>query len=436
MLLFAGAGQAFASGTGATNNGVYEVQVLSGGTWRTVASPGFGLGYGVQAVSLGGAFDQVRLVQSGGTAAQLDSVSLDGQAASAVAGSPDALVLAKLRATDSDVVNALGDALTLTFPASGSALRIVGRVQGDISWAMPFEYPVANCYTPVTAASSFYTVTTGDLPSVIDTTAKPFIQVPVKPGTGHPNGDTYVWLAKSDQDLLATIDFTSDNTMDGNDDYAKVHVRTATGVKDFKESVDERTWGVVAFTYTDKVSYQHKLYTFSIPWSEIGTTRGAVDIAFATYGTSALPMPVYRFFDVPAGSHFYTADDAERANVVAKLAPAYVYEGVAWSVNLSDPNNDTPLYRFYNKTDGSHFYTASEAEKNAIVANLPATYLLEGPVYNVCATAVAGATPVYRFYDKVNGSHFYTASEAEKNAVVANLPSIYSLEGIGFYLAP
>ena len=96
----------------------------------------------------------------------------------------------------------------------------------------------------------------------------------------------------------------------------------------------------------------------------------------------------------------------------------------------------TPLYRFYNKKNGSHFYTASEAEKNRVLANLSATYTYDGVAYNVSATQVAGSTPVYRFYNKKNGSHFYTASEAEKNSVLATLSSTYSLDGIAFYAVP
>ena len=43
---------------------------------------------------------------------------------------------------------------------------------------------------------------------------------------------------------------------------------------------------------------------------------------------------------------------------------------------------------------------------------------------------------MYRFYNKMNGSHFYTASEAEKNSVLANLSATYSLDGVAFYVAP
>jgi len=47
---------------------------------------------------------------------------------------------------------------------------------------------------------------------------------------------------------------------------------------------------------------------------------------------------------------------------------------------------------------------------------------------------MAGALPVYRFYNKVNGSHFYTVSEAERNNVIATWPHIYTYEGVAFYL--
>ena len=95
-----------------------------------------------------------------------------------------------------------------------------------------------------------------------------------------------------------------------------------------------------------------------------------------------------------------------------------------------------PLHRFYNKKNGSHFYTASEAEKNSVIANLSATYSYDGVAYNVSATQVAGSTPVYRFFNKNNGSHFYTASEAEKNSVLANLSATYALDGVAFYAVP
>ncbi len=119
---------------------------------------------------------------------------------------------------------------------------------------------------------------------------------------------------------------------------------------------------------------------------------------------------------------------------MAKWPSIFTFEGVAYEVN-PETNHD-PLYRFYNKLNGSHFYTASAAEKNTIMAQLPDVYQYEGVAYNVTATDVAGSSPVHRFYNVTNGSHFYTASEAEKAMVIARWPSVYTYEGIGFWIAP
>ena len=145
---------------------------------------------------------------------------------------------------------------------------------------------------------------------------------------------------------------------------------------------------------------------------------------------------VYRFFNKKNGSHFYTADPAEKAGIEANLTAIYKYEGVSYRVNNANPANSQPLYRFFNKKNGSHFYTASAAEKDSVQANQSATYTYEGIAYNISTTPAADSTTVYRFFNKKNGSHFYTADPAEKDNVVATLSSIYSLDGPGFYIAP
>jgi hypothetical protein len=152
-----------------------------------------------------------------------------------------------------------------------------------------------------------------------------------------------------------------------------------------------------------------------------------------SYSSKVADRPVYRFFNKKNGSHFYTASEAEKNSVLANLSATYALDGPAYHVS---PAFSTPLYRFYNKKNGSHFYTASEAEKNSVVAKLSATYALDGPAYNVSATPAAGTVPVYRFFNKKNSSHFYTASEAEKNSVLAKLSATYALDGPAFNVVP
>jgi lysyl endopeptidase len=60
--------------------------------------------------------------------------------------------------------------------------------------------------------------------------------------------------------------------------------------------------------------------------------------------------------------------------------PQYQYEGIAWYAAAVQVGNSKPVYRFYNATNGSHFYTSSEAERQSILKNLP-SYALEGIVF-------------------------------------------------------
>ena len=174
--------------------------------------------------------------------------------------------------------------------------------------------------------------------------------------------------------------------------------------------------------------------------SGFGTQTHTVVINPASSATQSVSLnvavPVYRFYNRKSGSHFYTASEAEKNNVVNTLSPTYSLDGVAYSINTAAAANNAPLYRFYNRQTGAHFYTASVTEKNNVQANLSAIYSYDGPAYNVCVTPLADAQTVYRFYNKINGAHFYTASEAEKNSVLANLSATYVLDGPAFYLAP
>lgn len=144
-------------------------------------------------------------------------------------------------------------------------------------------------------------------------------------------------------------------------------------------------------------------------------------------------VPVYRFYNANSGTHFYTASEGERYTVIKKYPAIYKFEGVAYSLNTANPTNCVPLYRFYNTRTGTHFYTASEDEKNSVIAKWSSTFQLEGVAYNV-STNSSNATPIYRFYNKRNGTHFYTASEDEKNSVIAKYPSTYAFEGVAYYI--
>jgi len=159
---------------------------------------------------------------------------------------------------------------------------------------------------------------------------------------------------------------------------------------------------------------------------------------------------VYRFFNMQAGVHFYTASDEEFINVYKNLSGTFHYDGVAYYVpwgESGDPSfvnpNTFPLYRFYNKKTGVHFFTMSEQEKANVIATRGDDYVYEGVAYWVSDRALelefvkasgSGGFPVYRFYVPSRDSHFFTADSGEIFTPFSKLSDIYQYEGVGYYV--
>ena len=141
-------------------------------------------------------------------------------------------------------------------------------------------------------------------------------------------------------------------------------------------------------------------------------------------------QPIYRFFNMKAGTHFYSASDAEFIKVYGTMATAFKYDGVAYYVPVDERTEGMqPLYRFFNKKSGVHFYTRDEAEK-AKVMTMTSLYSYEGVAYYVTGYSEY-AIPVYRFYVPARNAHFYTADMSE---ISTKLSSSYQYEGIGYYI--
>lgn len=152
----------------------------------------------------------------------------------------------------------------------------------------------------------------------------------------------------------------------------------------------------------------------------------------SSYNFTIFDYEIYRFYNTLTGTHFYTASVDEKNSVVRTL-PQFNYEGVAFKGARSvSASGVLPVYRFYNSVTGTHFYTISEAERASIQARIP-SFRFEGGAYNAYATNIAGTKALYRFYNTKTGTHFYTTSEAEKQNVQSTLPH-YAYEGIAYYV--
>ena len=140
---------------------------------------------------------------------------------------------------------------------------------------------------------------------------------------------------------------------------------------------------------------------------------------------------IFRFFNRSTGTHFYTANIDEK-NFVKTYLANFNYEGVAFQTEATAQTGHA-VYRFYNTNMDSHFYTISDYERDFVRQNL-SNYQYEGQVFYAYDNNSSGDhEALYRFFNTATGTHFYTASVVERDSVVANLPS-FQYEGIGFYI--
>jgi len=162
----------------------------------------------------------------------------------------------------------------------------------------------------------------------------------------------------------------------------------------------------------------------------LGLLLSAQSSAFA-----ASPLNMYRFYNVN-GSHFFTCSEDEYLTLIRTPSLGYNYEGIGWTSDAASPAHTQSLHRFLNVTNGTHFYTASEQEKAYVLATWPSIFQYEGVSCYVNSTAAAGTIPVYRFYFKRLGSHFYTTSLTEANNIILYASASYTYDGIGFWITP
>ena len=151
---------------------------------------------------------------------------------------------------------------------------------------------------------------------------------------------------------------------------------------------------------------------------------------------------VHRFFRHDRGFHFYTADQNEQ-QVVQELGEAgqlpYNYEGVGYDVLGTGEDIFTgitieaaqPVYRFFNRTTGSHLYTMDENERDFIIDNLSGLDF-EDIAYYAFASEPSNieTIPLYRMLNTQTSTHLFTADTNEFDYLRANQPQ-FQIEGNG-----
>jgi hypothetical protein len=173
-----------------------------------------------------------------------------------------------------------------------------------------------------------------------------------------------------------------------------VGIVEATGVKDAVPVPDEPYFTVTRFWsqaykghfYTAD-SNEAAAVTANNP-TNVWQNEGSVYKVFNPQLCQAVPpppgycLPVYRFWSNAYKHHFYTISEGEKANIINTM-PEWQYEGVAYAANtVTAPFMYKPLYRFWSDQYKGHFYTTDEAEKANIISNM-SEWNYEGIAYYV-----------------------------------------------------
>ena len=138
--------------------------------------------------------------------------------------------------------------------------------------------------------------------------------------------------------------------------------------------------------------------------------------------------PVYRFFNSTSGIHLYTANPSEYDSLLNEPSN-FTLETESY-ISVDPLSGGREVSRFRNIATGAYLYTISLEEQDFITDNLD-NYVLEGNAFNAFDTEVEGSIPIYRFYEPTIGTHFFTENIDEKTFVENNLT--YDFEGIAYY---
>ncbi len=149
-----------------------------------------------------------------------------------------------------------------------------------------------------------------------------------------------------------------------------------------------------------------------------------------------LARPVQRFYSRATGRHVYTTNADEAADP-RQRPDLWVDEGTVFYVYPQDgrPPETRPVHRLRSSDAGTPFFTILEQEKTRLLDDPAPAWRYAGVAF--CAypkdAHPPASRPVYRFWSGTLREHFYTASEAERGALLKDPLRGWIYEGIAWY---
>ena len=173
----------------------------------------------------------------------------------------------------------------------------------------------------------------------------------------------------------------------GNNEYFHQAVRQPIGTHHWDVTVvgtaTSYTWVGILLPWTSSVGpFGRRLYSFTFP-TNTGTVAGLIGVGHEEENSTA-PGAGGVFLDS-------VADTSQSARVFGtwQFVPLQLEGGRAVSMTYQDVMASAtwvnytpqPVYRFYNRLNGSHFYTTNETEKELVRTTMTSTHTFEGVGY-------------------------------------------------------
>ncbi|KQT51935.1 hypothetical protein ASG43_20815 [Aureimonas sp. Leaf454] len=187
------------------------------------------------------------------------------------------------------------------------------------------------------------------------------------------------------------------------------------------------------------IMYAYQTNVAALSADDIAHVReiyGAAHPAVTSSVAASAPSDVFRFYNTETKLHFYTNSAIERDQILASPSKL-LFEGTAFKVP-GEGAKDAALsvFRFFDSSTNTHFYTASTAERDKVQAEA-SPWKYEGAAFKAYADAGAGAggehLAVHRFLQTTTGTHFYTTSTTEKATIESTL-SLFRYEGVAYFV--
>jgi hypothetical protein len=137
--------------------------------------------------------------------------------------------------------------------------------------------------------------------------------------------------------------------------------------------------------------------------------------------SEAQDLRVYKYFNATLDRHFYTTNFNELGNG----AQGFTYNGTMGGLfSGGNPNNttgivDRAVYRFYNSSTGTHYYTMRGTV-------YPSGFHLESIMGYTPPIIYVNPIPVYEYYNAVAKDYYYTVTQSAGSG--------YTLNGIAYYV--